>query len=471
MRVLAITLVALAAGPLRAQPQRHVVIVDLDGVRRDLLDSAYLAGKLPHFQRLFGSPLSPGYRMALYFEQGTSVAPTVTMSGQASLFTGAYPGVHGIAGNNWFDRRNAVAIDYMSTTGVACVYGFALFGTSGCEGGRANDDLTAPTLYERATAAGLTSVVAYNQYWKGSTQVIGPTISDALALLQSGETDLEFIDQDMIGQAIAEIQHGGRPSILTLYFAGADAAGHAHGTGAVMDYLSQVIDPLLGSFLEALDQIGQAWYSNTLFIFSADHGRTDTSAIPDDLLAVGWMASTLAGAGYDSEHAYIANEGGLAHVYLRPAGATWNESPAAAELMAAAASVAADTNLGNEIESVCFRDGGYVCLNPVDAYRARLLDVMNSARTGDLVLLAKPGRYFGNTSPDGAEHGALDGTDLAVPVILAGGGILPGRISEPVSTVQIAATIAAYLGFAADGAQPALPGVAVGKLHRVPPRR
>ena len=454
-----------------AQPQRHVVIVDLDGVRRALLDTAYLGGRMPHFQRLFGSPASPGYRAALYFEQGTSVAPTVTMSGQASLFTGVYPGAHGIPGNNWFDRRQAAAIDYMSDSGAACVYGFALFGSSGCDGGRANHDLTSPTVYEWATQAGLISVVVYNQYWKGSTRVIEPTISDALALLQSGETDLEFFDQDMIGQAIAEIQHNGRPSILTLYFAGADAAGHTHGTSAVMDYLSQVVDPLLGTFLEALDQMDQAWYSNTLFIFSADHGRTDSAAIPDDLLAQGWMASTLAGAGFDSEHAWIANEGGLAHIYLRPAGAAWNESPAAAELIAAARSLAADANLAGEIESVCYRDGGYVCLNPLQAGYSQLLDALNSPRAGDLIVLAKPGRYFGNTSPDGAEHGALDDTDLAVPVILAGGGVMPGRVAAPVSTVQIAATIAAYLGFSAEGAQPALPGVVLGRVRRSPPHR
>ena len=464
-------LVALLAGAAWAQPQRHVVIVDLDGVRRDLLDTAYLAGRMPHLERLFGPAVGWGYQAALYFEHGSSVAPTVTMAGQASLFTGVHPGRHGISGNNWFDRNQAAPVNYMSATGAACVYGFALFGSSFCDGGRANHDLTAPTLYEWSTAAGLTSVVVYNQYWKGSTQVIEPAISDALALLQSGETDLEFFDQHMVGQAIAEMQQNGRPSILTLYFAGADAAGHAHGTSALMDYLSQVVDPLLGSFLEALAQMDEAWYSNTLFIFSADHGRTDASATPDDQLALGWMSSILAGAGFDSEHAYIANEGGLAHIYLRPAGAAWNASPAVVELQAAATSLAADNNLASELESVCYRDTGYVCLHQLDASRSQLLDALNSPRAGDLIVLAKPGRYFGNTSPDGAEHGALDDTDLSVPVILAGGGVLPGRVSAPVSTTQIVSTIAAYLGFKAVGAELGLPGVVTIGVRRLPPRR
>ena len=88
---------------------------------------------------------------------------------------------------------------------------------------------------------------------------------------------------------------------------------------------------------------------------------------------------------------------------------------------------------------------------------------------GDLILLAVPGRSFGNHSTEGAEHGGLGATDLAAPLILSGGGVLPGRVADPISTVQIAATIAQYFEFAAPGAQSALPHVFLGKLHRKMP--
>ena len=468
MLVRAIIFVALLSGSCWAQPERHVVIVDLDGVRRDLLETTYRAGKMPQLERLFGK--SASFSNALYFEQATTIAPTVTMAGQASLFTGSYPGVHGIPGTNWFDRAQAAVVDYMSYTGAACVYGFALFGMTGCEGGRANQDLTTHTLYDSASAAGFTSVVVYNQYWKGATRVIEPSISDALALLQGGDLNLELFDQNMTARAIAEMQQNGRPSILTLYFAGADSTGHAHGTGPLMDYLSQVIDPLLGTLFDALEALDPGWRLNTLFIFSADHGRTDASATPDDGLALALMASTLATAGFDADHAHIANEGGLAYIYLRPPGAFWSESPAVVELKAAASALADDPSLATEIDSVCYRDRGYHCAGQLGAAHERLLNASNSARTGDLVILARPGRYFANRSPEGAEHGALDDTDLAIPLILAGGGVLPGRISTPVSNVQIAATVAAYLGFPITGAEPALPGVVHDwSRHRFPP--
>ncbi|MBZ5608500.1 MAG: alkaline phosphatase family protein [Acidobacteriia bacterium] len=289
MRFATLVTVALLLTPLWGQPQRHVVIVDLDGVRRDLLDTPYLAGRMPQLERLFGSSAAgQGFSRALYFEQATTVAPSVTMSGQASLYTGAYPGAHGVPGDTWFDRDQGVGVDYFTSAGVTCVFDFPLFGASGCGGGLANRNLNSSTLYEWASLAGVSSVVVYNPYWKGATHAILPSVLDALALLQSGTQDFEYFDRDMAARAIAELREHGRPDLLTLYFVGADLAGHAAGTRATMDYLSRVVDPLLGTFFDALDQIDPDWQSNTLFVFSSDHGRTDTSATPELRLAMNW---------------------------------------------------------------------------------------------------------------------------------------------------------------------------------------
>ena len=37
-----------------------------------------------------------------------SYAPTVTAAGHASIYTGTYPSIHGIVGNEWVDRQNGL---------------------------------------------------------------------------------------------------------------------------------------------------------------------------------------------------------------------------------------------------------------------------------------------------------------------------------------------------------------------------
>jgi hypothetical protein len=223
------------------------------------------------------------------------------------------------------------------------------------------------------------------------------------------------------------------------------------------------VDPLLGAFFDALDQIDPRWRANTMFVISCDHGRTETSGTPADQLALTQAKDVLLRAGFDPDSIEFANDIGLAHVYLRPAGADWSESPDASALRAAAEALAADPALAGEVEFVCYRNGNYSCVPLLDQDRLRLLERLNSGRTGDVLLLARPARYFGNGQAIGSHHGALDDTDLAVPLILAGGGIRPGRVTEPVGTVQIVASIASYLGIPVENTEPVLPGLNFGR--------
>src|SRR5689334_25170809 len=110
-----LALLAAMLAPALVAETKHVVIVDIDGVRRDTFERAYLEGRLPNFERVLGSSAGgTGFGSALVFENATTVFPTVTMAGQASIFTGAYPALHGISGNAWFDRATSRRIDYMT---------------------------------------------------------------------------------------------------------------------------------------------------------------------------------------------------------------------------------------------------------------------------------------------------------------------------------------------------------------------
>src|ERR1039458_9224849 len=119
--------ILLISAGLWAQPARRAVIIDVDGMRRDTFEQAFQDGRLPNFQRVFAR--------ALWFDNASSVLPTVTMAAQASIFTGTPPARHGVPGNQWFDRSEGRLIDYMSPGGLICVYGLTALGGAGCSGG------------------------------------------------------------------------------------------------------------------------------------------------------------------------------------------------------------------------------------------------------------------------------------------------------------------------------------------------
>jgi len=408
--------------------ERRAVIIDIDGIRGDTFEQTYLDGRLPNFQRILGS--------AVWFDNAVSVLPTVTMAGQASLFTGVPPTTHGIIGNQWFDRAAGRAVDYLTVSGVSCVYGFTLLAGSECRGGLANGHLLSPTLYEAATAAGLNSTVVFNQYWRGATHVVLPGLSDVLSFVENSSIDYEAFDRRMTERALEALQEHGLPAILTVYFAGADGIGHALGIAAQPRYLERVIDYHLGRLLDTLAGLDPAWRANTLLVITADHGRTDATLNPEDLTLAADLRAALGHAGYDSDRVHIAANGGMAYIYLKAG--TWSELPSAQTVETVARQVSQDPLLARAVESV----------------RVRRDD--DSFRGGDLILLLKPGHYFGNLGV-GSHHGSIHETDLAVPLILALGGLPSSRRAERVRTTQIVRTIAGFLGFPVERVEPALP--------------
>ena len=149
--------------------------------------------------------------------------------------------------------------------------------------------------------------------------------------------------------------------------------------------------------------------------------------------------------GYSQDQYRIVDNGGVVHLYLRSrvSGAPWTKMPAPEDILAVAASLSRDATLQAVTESVEFRAKG-----PGSGYTMKLLDQIDSARSGDVLLLLKHGRYFGNTEASGAQHGSIFASDLEVPLVVALGGAKPGRSPVPISTADVPRIIAAYLGIA-----------------------
>jgi predicted AlkP superfamily pyrophosphatase or phosphodiesterase len=402
--------ILLLACPAFAQSARRAVLFDLDGVRRDTFEQAWRDGKLPNFGRIFGA--------AVWFDHATTVTPPVTMAAQASIATGTPPVRHGIPGNRWYDRTEARLYDYMNTTGISCTYGFSIFGGQNCLAGLGNRHLQVPTMYEAARSHGFDSVVAYNQYWKGAMRAAPPTAAEARAFLPGNKLDFRSFDTQMTARAVRELQERGLPAILTVYFTGADTIGHSDGIAAQFAYLAEVIDPLAGRILDAIAALDPDWRIHTLFLLTSDHGRTDAVSHPEDAnLQRDLEAALPAGA-------HLAQNGGIAYIYLdQPDPAL----PAALQ-----------RGFASTIASVRATAAG------------------DPARAGDLIVTLRPGHYFGNLGK-GSHHGAPVDGDLDVPLLAAMPGASGGHLPDQVSVTQIARTIADFVGFPMEGADPPLP--------------
>ena len=412
----------LVSAAFSAQPARRAVIIDVDGIRGDTFEQVYRGGRLPNFERIFAR--------ALWFDDASSVLPTVTMAAQASIFTGTQPARHGVPGNQWFDRSTGRLIDYMTPGGLACAYGVTVRGVAGCSGGLGNGHLLAPTIYEAAAQAGLTSAVYFSEYWKGAARAAPPTITEMLGFLAGSPVDYRAFDSEMAGRAIADLKSRGLPSLVTLYFLGADGVAHQEGIASQNAYLSGTVDPLLGHILDAIEWLDPPWREHTLLVLVSDHGRTDLAPNSEDLtLKTDFEAALPAGA-------TVAENGGMAYIYLR--------QPGLADLPKLAAALVQDAKLSAAVAAVRVRGAG------------------DSPRDGDLIVTLQPGHYFGNTGA-GSDHGSVYSGDLNVPLLVAMPGGAGGHTAVPVSITQVAGTIAGYLGFRMDSADEPLP---VGRAPR-----
>lgn len=412
MKAVQALLTLLWAGSAVAQPVRRAVLIDLDGVRRDTFEHAWRAGEIPNLARIFET--------AVRFDDARTVFPPVTMSAQASIATGAPPWRHGIPGNRWYDRAESRLYDYMTATGISCTYGFSIVGGDACLGGLGNRHLLVPTLYEAASAHGFDSVVAYSEYWKGASRPAAPTAAEAQTFLPGGPLNFRAFDTQMAGRVLAEIRKRGLPPILTVYFTGADTVAHGAGIASQHTYFAAVIDPLVGRILDAIVERDPEWRAHTMFVLTSDHGRTDAVAHSEDAgLQRALEAALPAGA-------RVAQNGGSAYIYLD------HPSPELPALL--------ENRFASAIESVRPRA-------PADPQRA-----------GDLLVMLRAGHYFGN-SGRGSEHGAATAADLDVPLLVASPGVAGGHTAGAVSVTQIARTIADFIGFPMETADPPLPVV------------
>jgi len=317
------------------------LLIDIDGLRPDVLDRALAEGRIPHIARILGDP---GEQSRVQIP-ALAPAPSITFCSQASLFTGAHPSQHGIPGNQFYDRFGTY------NQGVPRHYAFDVGDTLAADDAvrvfsdsLASSCLRVPTLYARFSDWGWRAVVGGHMYAQGAETWIKPSLTSIARFTKGGNLfgmSADEYDRHILDRVITHLSAEGLPEVLTVYWMGLDHESHKHGPDAQIGHLEKAIDPMIGELWAAITEASGGSPLPVVAFFS-DHGQV--RVIPDDqhslrlafpferemghlFDALGLDVHDFPGEDPDCD-AVVASNGGLAQVYLQNRRGRWADVPA-----------------------------------------------------------------------------------------------------------------------------------------------
>jgi predicted AlkP superfamily pyrophosphatase or phosphodiesterase len=268
---------------------------------------------------------------------------------------------------------------------------------------------------------------------------------------------LEAIVKEQLG-------HDDDPDVLTISFSANDYVGHRYGpySQEAMDAALR-IDRQIATLLDFVQ--ARVGLSNTLIAFTADHG---VSPIPEqaatlglgggrvktsDILAAIHAAMSARynpqGKSPDPSADYILkyNYWGVVteafingNIYFNY-DALKRDNVDLDEISSVVAAAALKIpGVARSFTRAQLLRGATSITDPVER---RVVHGFSPTRSGDVVMIAEPYKYLGDTIT--ATHGSPYSYDTHVPVIIMGAGIIPGRYLEPATPADIAPTLSALL--------------------------
>ncbi len=382
------------SGRVHSQRIDHVVIIAVDGLKQDTLLS-YL--ERPGERRkgglhdLFGITSDGSGTMltkGVAVQQAVTVFPSFTYPSWTSMFTGVYPGTHGITGNNLFFRDREIARYYteyhLDSIRVQLDKDFL------------SNDINPhiKTLHEYVGSAGGQSMIVHNMVTRGG--VARKPDFDTLWSYQRNHS--HAVDENSLWEAVHSLststknsKEPGRilPSVFTVYFSGLDHVEHISqegmggGEGARIAYVDH-LDHLISKFFAGDPAIARnhfpspasepvrtdpiAWqgimnnpaWQRTMVVLVSDHGHTPVRWVDalgiDDLKLIFEELSENSGRAYHVEEPSLINEtalskiralwglveegqvseranvvatlnGGTLGIHLKPRDGTWRDRP------------------------------------------------------------------------------------------------------------------------------------------------
>lgn len=266
------------------------------------------------------------------------------------------------------------------------------------------------------------------------TQIVASPIGDQLLL----DFSKELIINEKLGQDAV-------PDYFSISFSGVDAINHFFGPSSLEnEEVIRRLDRTLADLLKFIDTtIG---LNHTLIVFAADHGMAD---MPEYMTELGYDAGRLAPA----EIVEVANKAGqqfgideIVRFFYRPYIYLNDEKIIASklnplEVEQAIANALTDfdgINLAISTKSLSTQKG-----NPL------LKQVRNNqhvTRSGDIYIIQEPYWFLFDEGPIPSMHGSPWRYDTHVPIIFVGPGINAQTVHRRVHPVDVAPTLATFLG-------------------------
>ena len=406
--------------------------------------------------------------------------PTVTAIGHTSIYTGSSPAMHGICGNDFFDRelgswtyccrdRNVNGVGSDSKAGQMSPRNM-LGNTIGDQLRLSNDFRSrcfGVALKDRAAIlpAGHSANAAY---WYDNS--VGHFISSTYYMQELPKWVREFNkrnatkpgeDQKMKSEGVTltfkmaealleneKLGTGDVTDMLCVSISSTDAIAHEYGTrGAQTIAAYKQLDKDLAHFLRLLDsRIGRGRY---LLFLSADHGGAHNPNFMRDhkLPAGGWSASGTVeainkrlAAKYGVEKLALGNYGDF--IYLNHA----RIDSAGIDLQEVKREAIAEIEKNSKILRAVDCENAATAPIP-QLIRERIVNGFNRLRSGDIYCLPRANMFSWEFGTDyvGTTHSEWNPYDSHIPLVFFGWNIDHGATSQPVRIVDIAPTVCAML--------------------------
>jgi predicted AlkP superfamily pyrophosphatase or phosphodiesterase len=241
------------------------------------------------------------------------------------------------------------------------------------------------------------------------------------------------------------------PDYLSISFSAVDAVNHFFGPSSLEnEVVVRRLDATLADLFNFIDQ--NVGLKHTLIILSGDHGMAD---MPEYMSELGYAAGRLV----PQEIVATANQAGqklgideIVRFFYRPYIYLNDEKIAAAKLDPVKVEQAvADSltdfdgiNLAVSTSSMATENS-----NPLIE---QVRNNQHVTRSGDIYIIQEPYWFLFDEGPIASMHGSPWRYDTHVPIIFAGQGIDAQKVNRLVHPVDVAPTIAAFLGMTAPAA-------------------